>query len=206
MKTLQHLTYEDRNWLIKWAVYPAFAYYASWLLGLFVLMIPVFVLLLIVIQMKRIERLTNSNRAGYWVLSLAGYFALAWLTKLVSTPDSVWLNTQGVAKLALIYYGTQALSEVALAQVAPVWRWGWFALANLGAACLWVGAYVLVGWVAPLFVTPNVIPGLWMVISIPILGVMSNILTGLGLLMATKPAAQPTPTPQHTFSYYPDLG
>ena len=161
-----------------WVLLPIAAYYASWLM--MTLPFPIF---LVIAQWWALDHNKRKENPKIWlwnlvILGLTGLVLIMLLDNLTITEDF----TPFVVIFFSLYYGIQTLNEFLLAKVFINWRFGYWALANLMAALFWIGI-LLVGKA----ITNDQIKFEYFVWAfIPIMGIISNIITGLGVHLATQ--------------------
>lgn len=168
-----------QKWFWLWALLPIGAYYVSWLL----MMMP-FPLFLVVGQWVAIESFQKKQRPmTLWLMNLVTLLVTGLL--IVLMVDKVWTNNYD-DNLTFFLFGTyylfQCFNEWIFFKLFSSWRFGYWSAANLIAAAVWI--LVLVGskFILPFGIKQEYV--LWFVI--PMLGIISNAITGLGIHLATQ--------------------
>lgn len=168
-----------QKWFWLWALLPIGAYYVSWLL----MMMP-FPLFLVVGQWVAIESFQKKQRPmTLWLMNLVTLLVTGLL--IVLMVDKVWTNNYD-DYLTFFLFGTyylfQCFNEWIFFKLFSSWRFGYWSAANLIAAAVWI--LVLVGskFILPFGIKQEYV--LWFVI--PMLGIISNAITGLGIHLATQ--------------------
>lgn len=167
-----------QKWFWMWVLLPIVAYYVSWLLVM--LPYPVF---LVIAQGMALDHNKKKEKPNWWlsnlvILIITGAIVVSILNIL---PEGK--NENAIILIFFsVYYGLQTLNEFLLVKVFMKWRFGSWAIANLLAALFWIGV-LLVGKI----VTGNQIKFEYFIgVIIPIMGIISNIITGLGIHLATQ--------------------
>jgi hypothetical protein len=165
-----------QKWFWMWVLLPIVAYYASWLL--MTLPFPIF---LVIAQWMALNRNKRKEKPSWWFWNLVNLMVTAATVFLI---DST-LPIKGIFVTMLsfsVYYSLQILNEYVLSKVFINWRWGYWSGANVAAALFWIGMFGI-GWK----LTDNQVKYEYVIWGIiPVLGLLSNIITGLGIHLATQ--------------------
>jgi hypothetical protein len=167
-----------QKWFWMWVLLPIAAYYASWLL--MTLPYPVF---LVIAQWMALDHNKRKEKPNIWLWNLVIFIVTGVI--VISILDNLLKGEKDNAIIPVffgVYYGLQTLNEFLLVKVFMKWRFGYWAITNLLAALFWIGV-LLVGKV----VTGNQIKYEYFIgVIIPIMGIISNTITGLGIHLATQ--------------------
>lgn len=167
-----------QKWFWMWALLPIAAYYASWLM--MTVPLPLF---LVIAQWWALDHNKWKENPKIWLWNFV-IFALTGLV-LVMLLDHLTISedyTLFVVIFFVIYYGIQTLNEFLLVKVFMKWRFGFWSVANLLAALFWIGILLFGKAVIDNQIKFEYL--LWIII--PIMGFISNIITGLGIHLATQ--------------------
>ncbi|AXE19551.1 hypothetical protein DR864_18310 [Runella rosea] len=167
-----------QKWFWMWALLPIAAYYASWLM----MTVP-FPLFLVIAQWWALDHNKWKENPKIWLWNFV-IFVLTGLV-LVMLLDHLTISedyTLFVVIFFVIYYGIQTLNEFLLVKVFMKWRFGFWSVANLLAALFWIGILLFGKAVIDNQIKFEYL--LWIII--PIMGFISNIITGLGIHLATQ--------------------
>ncbi|MFN3380933.1 MAG: hypothetical protein ACK41O_15855 [Runella zeae] len=118
-----------------------------------------------------------------WLMNL-GTLLVAGLLMMYGV-DNLWpdkSNDYNTVLIFTIYYVCQCLNEWLFFKLFPSWRFGYWSAANLIAAAVWIG--VLIGGKFALSFGIKQEYVLWVII--PLLGLISNSITGLGIHLASQ--------------------
>lgn len=173
-----------QKWFWMWVLLPIVAYYASWLL--MTVPFPVF---LVIAQWMALNRNKRKEKPNWWLwnIIIAGLTGpLLFLIHSRFLPD----DDQGISIFNKInfwvffgvYYGLQPVNELIFSKLFVKWRFGYWSIANVTAGLFWIAALTLVG---NLFNHVSMFEYfVW--VFIPLMGIISNIITGLGIHLATQ--------------------
>ena len=168
-----------KKWFWLWVLLPIGAYYVSWLL----MMMP-FPLFLVIGQWLALQSSPKKQKPmTSWLLNLVTLLVAGLL--MMYGVDSLWPdknNDYHTVLIFTIYYVCQCVNEWLFFKLFPSWRFGYWSAANLIAAVVWI--VVLMGgkYALPFTVKQEYV--LWFII--PMLGIISNAITGLGIHLATQ--------------------
>lgn len=167
-----------QKWFWMWVLLPIAAYYASWLL----MTVP-FPIFLVIAQWRALDYNKKKDKPNWWlwnlvILIITGAIVIFILNNL---PNGEKDNAI-IPVFFGVYYGVQILNEFLYVKVFMKWRFGYWSAANLLAALFWIGVLL-----AGKIVTGNQIKFEYFIGAIiPIMGILSNIITGLGIHLATQ--------------------
>ena len=173
-----------QKWFWMWVLLPIVAYYVSWLLVM--LPYPVF---LVIAQWRALNHLNKNGKTGLWACNI-GVLGLTWLVMFIiynvfpmedEHRVSIF-NRVGFLTFLGVYYGLQMINELLLSAIFTKWRFGYWAVGNLMAVLVWAGAVFIVGNLFNHVSRFELFAGIF----VPIIGVVSNIITGLGIHLATQ--------------------
>jgi hypothetical protein len=166
-----------QKWFWMWVFLPIVAYAASWLL----MTLP-YSVFLVIAQWVALDRNLRKEKPNFWlwnlvILIVTGLIVIYILNLPIGKKaDTVIWTFFGV------YYSLQMMNEFIMAKVFVKWRFGYWSLANLLAAVFWISV-LLVGKE----LTENHIRYEHFIVGVvPIMGIVSNIITGLGIHLATQ--------------------
>lgn len=167
-----------QKWFWMWILLPIVAYYASWLLMM--MPYPVF---LVIGQWMALDRNKKKENPNFWLWNLVifivtGAIVIFILNYLLSEEKSVTI----IPVFFGLYYSFQMLNEFLLSKIFAKWRFGYWSMANLLASLFWI---VILSIGKEL--TNNQIKFEYFIGGIiPFMGIISNIITGLGIHLATQ--------------------
>ncbi|WP_028664361.1 hypothetical protein [Runella zeae] len=168
-----------KKWFWLWVSLPIGAYYVSWLL----MMMP-FPLFLVIGQWLALQSSPKKQKPmTSWLLNLGTLLITGLIITLMV--DKMWTNNYDDYLIFFLfgtYYLVQCFNEWIFFQLFPSWRFGYWSAANLIAAVVWI--VVLMGGKHALPFTVKQEYVLWFII--PLLGIISNVITGLGIHLATQ--------------------
>jgi hypothetical protein len=173
-----------QKWFWMWVLLPIVAYYVSWLLVM--LPYPVF---LVIAQWRSLNHLNKKGKTGLWACNI-GMLGLTWVVMFIiynffpmEDEHRVSIFSRvGFLTFFGVYYGLQMINELLFSAIFTKWRFGYWSVSNLMAVLVWVGASFIVGNLFNHVSRFELFVGLY----IPIIGVFSNIITGLGIHLATQ--------------------
>ena len=167
-----------QKWFWMWILLPIVTYYASWLL----MMIP-YPVFLVIGQWMALDRNKKKENPNLWLWNLVifivtGAIVIFILNYLLSEEKSVTI----IPVFFGLYYSFQMLNEFLLSKIFVKWRFGYWSIANLLASLFWI---VILSIGKEL--TNNQIKFEYFIGGIiPLMGIISNIITGLGIHLATQ--------------------
>lgn len=165
-----------QKWFWMWVLLPIVAYYASWLL----MTVP-FPIFLVIAQWMALNRNQRKEKPNWWFWNLINLMVTGAIVLLIGSI----LPIKDIFVMMLffsVYYFLQILNEYLLSKVFIPWRWGYWSGANVAAALFWIGMFGI-GWE----LTDNQVKYEYVIWGIiPVLGLLSNIITGLGIHLATQ--------------------
>lgn len=168
-----------QKWFWLWVLLPVGAYYVSWLL----MMMP-FPLFLVAGQWVALESFHKKQKPmTLWLLNLVTLLVTGLL--IVVMVDKMWTNQYDDYLLFVLfgtYYLFQCFNEWVFFKLFPSWRFGYWSAANLIAAAVWTGVLVGGKFILPFAIKQEYV--LWFII--PVLGIISNGITALGIHLATQ--------------------
>ncbi len=167
-----------QKWFWMWVLLPIVAYYASWLL----MTVP-FPIFLIIAQWMALDRNKQKEKSNWWLWNLVilGMTGLV----LIMLLDHLTINeefTPFVVIVFSLYYGIQTLNEFLLVKVFVKWRFGFWSFANLMTALLWIGVLLF----GKALMNNQIKFEYFVWAFVPLIGIISNIITGLGIHLATQ--------------------
>lgn len=167
-----------QKWFWMWVLLPIVAYYASWLL--MTIPYPVF---LIVAQWMALNSNKRKGKSNWWlwnlvILGMTGLVLIMLLDHLTINEDF----TPFVVIVFSLYYGVQTLNEFVLVKVFVKWRFGFWSFANLMAALFWIGVLLF----GKALMNNQIKFEYFVWAFVPLMGIISNIITGLGIHLATQ--------------------
>ena len=165
-------------WFWMWVLLPIAAYYASWLL--MTMPYPVF---LVIAQWMALDHNKRKEKPNIWRGNLVIFIVTGAIVILILNDLPNGEKDNAIIPVFFgIYYGLQMLNEFLFSKVFMKWRFGYWSAANLLAALFWIGV-LLVGKV----VAGNQIKFEYFIgVIVPVMGIISNIITGLGIHLATQ--------------------
>lgn len=173
-----------QKWFWMWVLLPIAAYYASWLM----MTIP-FPIFLVIAQWWALDHNKRKENPKIWlwniiVLGLTGLFLFgihSWFSMEDNRKISIFNRTSFWVSF-VVYYGLQMINEFIFSKLFVKWRFVYWSIANLIAGLFWIGSLTLVGM---LFNHVSMFEYfVWA--FIPLAGFISNIITGLGIHLATQ--------------------
>ncbi|HAK79706.1 MAG TPA: hypothetical protein DCR35_12455 [Runella sp.] len=168
-----------KKWFWLWALLPIGAHYVSWLL----MMMP-FPLFLVAGQWVALESFHKKQKPmTLWLLNLVTLLVTGLL--IVVMMDKMWTNKYDDYLFFILfgtYYLFQCFNEWVFFKLFPSWRFGYWSAANLIAAAVWIGGLVGGKFILPFAFKQEYV--LWVII--PMLGIISNGITALGIHLATQ--------------------
>ncbi len=173
-----------QKWFWMWVLLPIVAYYASWLM--MTLPFPIF---LVIAQWWALDHNKRKENPKIWlwnlvVLGLTGLLLFG-IHSRFSMDDDQRISTFNRISFWLffgVYYGLQMINEIMLSKLFVKWRFGYWSIANLIAGLFWIGALTL----ADNSFNHVSMFEYFVWAFIPIMGIISNIITGLGIHLATQ--------------------
>lgn len=172
----EQLAESKRNWLLGWVIWPVISYWASCLTGIMVLL--VYPIALTIAQWYVLTYRYGNQRPAFWFYTIILYGLSFWY---ISTLPIEFKKSVGYTLVLIGYYLCQCIAEVILFYMFTTWRWAWYTCFNLLACGIWLLAFRVN--------ESEHYPSdgeLWRYLIIPAIALLTNAVTGYGLLKATE--------------------
>lgn len=177
MEYLEKRLTTSQFWLLGWTTWPVVAYWASCLTGVGIIFI--FSLTLTVAQWYTLKQRPGNRQPALWFVLIPFY----WFAATLPTLPAGVQETIGYTGAVVKFYLVQCFAELVLFFMFSSWRFGWYTCFNLLACGIWLIAFK---WNEGTSHQTQMDSASWRFLLIPMVALLTNAITGYGLLKATE--------------------